>query len=398
MDLTIVGGGLTGLTAAIEAAEGGWQVTLHEARSTLGGRAATLEGPYRANRGPHALYADGPLWAWLERRGLNPPTVSPSGETLFRVDGTLQSLPAAVGHAIAGLPSTAPVGESFRTWLAHHIDDGRTVEAIIGLMFIVTYNHDPGELSAAFVHERLVRGGSHVRYVQGGWGRLIDSLVGRAEELGVALRTRGRVQAVPDGPTIVATSMTAARILTQESGLESTGSRVALVDLGLRSSAPITWFRVYDLDHRIYAARYSEVDPSLAPPRHHLVQIAAALAPGEAFSAAVARVYDLLDATSQGWTDHVDWKRSYEVSDETGAVDLPGSTWANRPAVMRTPTLAIATDQSAAPGLLAEVAHNAARSALTTLGQSASPSTHAPQPAEREAAAHPDPPDTQRAR
>jgi len=67
------------------------------------------------------------------------------------------------------------------------------------------------------------------------------------------------------------------------------------------------------------------------------------------------------------WPDHVHWKRSYELTNETGAVDHPGSTWHDRPAVMRTPTLAIATDQSAAPGLLAEVAHNATQIALTAL-------------------------------
>jgi glycine/D-amino acid oxidase-like deaminating enzyme len=36
-DLTIVGGGLTGLTAAIEAAERGWRVVVTEAHSQPGG-------------------------------------------------------------------------------------------------------------------------------------------------------------------------------------------------------------------------------------------------------------------------------------------------------------------------------------------------------------------------
>ncbi|MPY95550.1 MAG: FAD-dependent oxidoreductase, partial [Acidimicrobiia bacterium] len=90
MHLNVVGGGLTGLVAAIEGAERGWRVTVQEARSTLGGRAATLDGPYRANRGPHALYTDGPLWSWLDQRGLTPPVVAPCGETLVRIGGRLQ--------------------------------------------------------------------------------------------------------------------------------------------------------------------------------------------------------------------------------------------------------------------------------------------------------------------
>ncbi|MBM4102029.1 MAG: FAD-binding protein, partial [Phycisphaerae bacterium] len=281
MNLNVVGGGLTGLAASIDAAERGWRVTVHEARSTLGGRAATLNSAYRANRGPHALYADGPLWSWLQQRGLTPSTVSPSGETLFRVGGQVQPLPPTVGQAIATLPPTAPVDQTFRAWLNEHIDDTKTVEAVIGLTFIVTYHHDPGQLSAAFVHERLRRGGSHVRYVEGGWGQLIDSLAHRATELGVEVRHRAPMTVIPHEPTLLTATMSAARHLTQDPSLHWTGSRVALVDLGLSPHAAIGWFRIFDLDHRIYAARYTHVDPSLAPPGHHLIQIAASIEPGE---------------------------------------------------------------------------------------------------------------------
>lgn len=371
MELTVVGGGLTGLVAAIEGAERGWRVRLHEARSSLGGRAGTLHGPYRANRGPHALYTDGPLWSWLEQRGLVPAVVAPRGETLFRVAGRLEARPAALGEAIAALPATAPVEQSFRGWLSGHVDDPRVVEALIGLTFIVTYDHDPGRLSAAFVHDRLRRGGHHVRYVRGGWARMIDALADRAVDLGVELRRGSRVRSVTDGPTILATTLSAARRLTGDPRLEWRGTRVALVDLGLRPAASVGWFRVFDLDQRIYAARYSEVDPSLAPDGHHLLQIAAALEPGEPFTAAAARVRELLDATAPGWADDVHWKRAYELSDGTGAVDLPGASWRDRPAVLRTRTLAVASDQSAAPGLLTEVAHNAVRSAVAAFSESA---------------------------
>ena len=71
--LTIVGGGLAGLAAAIAAREAGLEVTLYEERSQLGGRARTVPGAYQANWGPHVLYADGPLWSWLDRRGLARP-------------------------------------------------------------------------------------------------------------------------------------------------------------------------------------------------------------------------------------------------------------------------------------------------------------------------------------
>ncbi|MPY95595.1 MAG: FAD-dependent oxidoreductase [Acidimicrobiia bacterium] len=271
-----------------------------------------------------------------------------------------------LGEVIAALPATAPVDASYRAWLSRHIDDPQLVEALIGLTFIVTYDHDPGRLSAAFVHDRLRRGGRHVRYVEGGWAPMIDTLAARAIDLGVELRRGARVRSVPDGPTILATTLSTARRLMGDPDLDWPGTRVALFDLGLRPAASVGWFRVFDLDQRIYAARYSEADPTLAPEGHHLIQIAAALAPGEPFTAVLARVHELLDSTAHGWADDVDWKRAYELSNETGAVDLPGTGWPDRPAVLRTRSVALATDHSAAPGLLTEVAHNAARSAIAT--------------------------------
>src|SRR5688500_13809046 len=70
--ITVIGGGLAGLVAAIESAEAGAPVRLLEARSSLGGRAATTRGGFAANLGPHAFYV-GPLWGWLAERGLHRP-------------------------------------------------------------------------------------------------------------------------------------------------------------------------------------------------------------------------------------------------------------------------------------------------------------------------------------
>ena len=60
--ITIVGGGIAGLTAAIACAEGGANVSLLEAHSAVGGRARSCDGRYKANFGPHVLYKDGLFW------------------------------------------------------------------------------------------------------------------------------------------------------------------------------------------------------------------------------------------------------------------------------------------------------------------------------------------------
>ncbi|MDR0341821.1 MAG: FAD-dependent oxidoreductase, partial [Nocardiopsaceae bacterium] len=269
-----------------------------------------------------------------------------------------------LSEAIAGLPPRAPAGESFRAWLLRHTG-AEPAEAIIGLLFIATFDHDPGRLSAAFARERLRRllaGGA--RYVTGGWSTLAGLLADRAASLGVSMRTRARVTVLPAGPVILATSLTAARQLTGDRSLAWPSARVATFDLGLRPGASPGWFRVMDLDDRIYAARYSRADPTLAPPGHELVQISAACAPDERKADAERRVIELLDQAWPGWRPRVCWRRGAIRAGCTGALDLPGTTWHDRPPIDHGNQLAIATDQSAAPGLLAETGIAAAQLAV----------------------------------
>ena len=106
----MVGAGVTGLTAAIEAAERGASVTVAEAHSQPGGRARSLAPPFKANVGPHAIYVDGPWWAWLQHRDLTPPVVAaPQAANLVRVAGRLGPWPEGLSEAIAALPARAPV-------------------------------------------------------------------------------------------------------------------------------------------------------------------------------------------------------------------------------------------------------------------------------------------------
>lgn len=239
--ITVVGGGLAGLTAAIACAEAGERVRLFEAHRELGGRARTTDGPYRANLGPHVLYKDGALWRWLGDRNLLPATArTPLSGLRVRFDGALERKPPlTMLPVILRLRGReAPVDRDFRSWAADHTDE-RTADLLSAAAGVYTFHHDPGALSAAFVWQRTVRtlltAPPGARYVIGGWGRLIDALAGRARELGVAIELGARVEALPEPPVIVATELRDARELLGDDSLRWHSGRTVCLDVAMRS-------------------------------------------------------------------------------------------------------------------------------------------------------------------
>lgn len=368
--ITIVGGGLAGLTAAIACAEGGAAVVLHEAHHTLGGRARSTTPPYVANDGTHAFYADGLPWRWLDERGLVRPYARLTPASLlrarFRRNGRLTGRPpAGLLRMIARRGLVAPVDEDFGSWATRRFG-AEAARAAGGLLGIVTYDHDPGRLSAAFAWERLLRVTAprypSVRYVVGGWGRVIDRMAARARELGVRVETGSRVDRLPEGPVIVATSLDAARGLLGDTSLRGESGRAVLLDLGVRAG-PKDLFLVSDLDEGGFLERYSLPDPSVAPEGESLVQLEMPMRPGEPKAAALARLERIADLALPGWRERTTWRRDAVAAGRTGALDLPGTSWRDRPAVERGDGVWLAGDQVAAPGLLAEVAVNSALAA-----------------------------------
>lgn len=363
-EIAIVGGGLGGLVAAISVAERGGRVILHEARGRLGGRADTATGDYRVNVGPHALYA-GPFTDWLRERALLPPVTRPSLTGLrLRADGRVRRSPLRLLPAMRNAGRPAPVERDFRSWIHERLGE-RAGEAAIGFASLPTFHADPGVLSAAFVQERIARsvGARPVAYVLGGWARLVERLADRARELGVAIETRSKLSELPDLPCIVATDLpAAARLLGEPELLRSPGTRTALFDVAMtpRRGDPTG---VLDLDARVYASVYSARDDSVAPARESLVQAMAGVRDKETTEAAQARILETLDAAFRGWRDRVRWERRGVVDGGTGAVDLPGTCWRDRPAVRRGRDRWLVGDRVAAPGVLSEVSFFSARQA-----------------------------------
>jgi phytoene dehydrogenase-like protein len=369
--VTVIGGGLGGLVSAIAAAEAGATVELFESHRTLGGRARSTDGPYVANDGPHVFYSDGPHWPWLVERGLvTPATRIPLREGLwlrFRHQGRLRALPpTSVLRAAGKRRLRAPVDQDFRSWATARFGDD-SARAVANMMGVATFDADPGRLSAAFVWDRFLRVARPAypspRYVVGGWQTVVVRLAARARELGVRIETGARIDTLPTTRSvIVATSLDAARRLLGGDGLRWESGRTAMLDLGVRQRKGDA-FVVFDLDEAGFLERYTGPDPSLAPAGHSLVQAQMPLRDGESKASGLARLEALVDLALPRWRERTTWRRDAVAAGRTGALDLPGTSWRDRPAVDQGSGVYLVGDQVAAPGLLSEVTLASARQA-----------------------------------
>ena len=355
--IRIIGAGITGLVAAITAAERGVAVTVYERASEPGGRARTAPPPYRTNFGPHALYKDGPFWSWLKERDLLPPTKPTKMHGVrFHHRGRSRRVPPAAFLTAGRLARReAPAEIDYRTWL---IEQGvKDVDVCCNAAGFYTFAADPGRLSARFVNERqlrLVRPPSPTRFISdGGWSALVEQLARHARRLGVEIRLGERVQELPPAPVIVATELRHAAELLGEP-LEAPRVRAALFDVAIeaRRADPAA---VIDLDGAAFVERYSAYDRSLAPEGESLLQAHVGLREGEEVADGVARIEAVLDACFTDWRRRETWRAQRASDGRSGAVELPGSTWSDRPAIDRGGGVFLAGDAVARPGLLSEI-------------------------------------------
>ncbi|MEV0686078.1 NAD(P)-binding protein [Nocardia sp. NPDC050378] len=366
--VTVIGGGLAGLTAAIAVAETGATVRLYEAHSTLGGRGRATEPPHVAHEGAHVFYADGPHYTWLKKRGfvdgLGWPAPVDAAKIAFRVGGKLRRVPPlGMLRAQASGWLHAPVDLDFHSWAARRWDD-RTAIRLANAISVVTYDADTGRLSAAFVWDLFQRAlGAKipaVRWVRGGWQRTIDRMVTRATDLGVTIETGARVVELPTGgPVIVATDLDSARRLLGDETLHGTGGFAALLDIAVTKGRHDRTI-VFDLDEAGFHECYTMQDDTIAPAGESLYQLQMPIRAGESRDAAHHRLEALADATIPDWRSRKTFHRKSTAKNRTGALDLPGTTWRDRPAIDRGDGVYLAGDMVAAPGMRGEISINSA--------------------------------------
>jgi phytoene dehydrogenase-like protein len=241
-EVIVIGGGLAGLTAAATAARSGTDVTVLEARESLGGRARTrdIDGA-RFNEGAHALYANLSGAAVLADLGIVPRGGKPGTRFYGRLRGRIGRLPGTpldgLRPTLLGLKAKTQLGmlmASPRRMLnddyaglsmADVIDkkvsdpDARRFLTTFGR--VSTYVDDMSQVSADAAVRQLVSSATDgVWYLDGGWKQLVDGLLDVCRAAGVTITTGvkvtgvnpadregERVEVISDGETLTADSV-----------------------------------------------------------------------------------------------------------------------------------------------------------------------------------------------
>lgn len=313
-DVVVVGAGLAGLAAAATAARSGRRVVLLDAHAPGGRAQVDRRDGFTFNRGPRALYANGPGRAVLD--GLGVSTTDGSRPALGRSaamrGGELHVLP----QGFASLVRTRVVGASEKPGLTRllatlpRIDPDRFAgmtadEAIAGmrlgtaaqdlvraLVRLSTYVAATDELDAMTAIAQLQAVLDGVLYLDGGWGSLVDRLVDTARAAGVDVRPGTAVRGletssrgdhvvvtidgrrITAGAVVVATGApeTAASLLGERPAGWATGPAAvaACLELGLRRVPPTRF--VLGVDEPLYLSTHCP-PADLAPPGGAVVHL-----------------------------------------------------------------------------------------------------------------------------
>jgi phytoene dehydrogenase-like protein len=216
-DVVVIGGGISGLSAACYLAREDVGVTLLEKAPNLGGRAASqnLNG-FTFNRGIHALYTGGATSEVLKELGITynygtpdklfmleggTPHLFPSGlSQLLRTDLLSTGEKLGLMRFFTALSMTKPrsvARMSVQEWLERHIPRPRLRQMVAAGARTFVYSSALDLVSAEVFVDKMQRSNKHpIHYVEGGWQYLVDALRDKAERDGARIMSGVRAEAV----------------------------------------------------------------------------------------------------------------------------------------------------------------------------------------------------------
>ena len=205
----VAGGGLAGLSAAVELALHGHSVALYEQSKTLGGRAATHSTRgYAMNIGPHGFYRASVMKAQFDAWGIAYSGKLPlgRGEAYLIAKGRKHRFPGntagllrstafslgdklKLGQLMGGIAKAkAHPGEAMQAWIDRQSTSANVRDFLAALTRLSTYSANPALLDAnAALRQVQLASKSSVLYLDGGWETLVNGLASKARALGVEI-------------------------------------------------------------------------------------------------------------------------------------------------------------------------------------------------------------------
>ncbi len=353
IDVVVVGGGMTGLSAACYLARAGATVTLFEKASGLGGRAATQNyGGYCFNRGAHALYYGGAASQVLQELGIPYSGHSPKGYFLL-CEGKLHLFPSnpltllrtdllnaadkleltRLFPVLARLKVQELQRVSVQEWLERHVQRSRVRQILASVARTSTYSAALDQVSVeVFITQMQLSLKHNVLYIDGGWQTLVHGLSRAAEQAGVRIMSGSRVEAVEhrdgrvqgvrlrDGSTVRASAaiiatdpQDAVRLINEDSypALRQAVNaivpiRIACLDVALRHLPSLRHPVVFDLERPRFLSIQS-LFTKIAPLGGALIHTVKYLDPAHPTDSREDErdLEDLLDTVQPGWRDEL---------------------------------------------------------------------------------------------
>lgn len=250
-NVIVVGGGLSGLAAAIYLARAGRTVTLFEKRRYLGGRALTsLRHGFRFNLGAHTFYRGGAAAAVCRELGIpiRGGTVKPRGAAWY--GGVRHRLPApwlpillssllslrgksqlaGALMRIRGVDRKQTEALTLQQWLDANLADEHVRAVLAALIRTVTFSDYADRESAWFALAQMKSAMRGAVYIDEGWQKIVDSLHSAAISSGVNFVSSSRIiGVVHDGSAVQAVEM---------GGLDLDADRMDTQALAFPTSAP----------------------------------------------------------------------------------------------------------------------------------------------------------------
>jgi phytoene dehydrogenase-like protein len=349
----VIGGGLSGLCAALCLTRRGIEVTVLERKRELGGRGASLRhGSWSVNLGGHAFYRGGAGMGIMRELGIEiPGSVPKVSGTFGSVGSGLHALPGGpmsllstgllsvrgkleIGRLMATLllidSSAISEEETVRAWVERMAegDDGRAF--LYALFRVSTYVDAADRLSARAAVRQLQRAvKDNVLYVDGGWSTIIERLRTSLVEHGVEIVTDLKAERIDHGEevhgvwcsdgrflradaVVLAVPPSEAAELAPRSAIatwknEVRPVRAATLDVCLRSLPEPKMRFVLGIDRPTYFSVHSRVASGLAPAGGAMIHL---MRYGPEVEASDEEELEaLLDRHQPSWRDHLEWRR-----------------------------------------------------------------------------------------